>query len=390
VAKTEIGSLLDAARSVASQYIEIYAGGEIVTMPAPRIVGPGRCTDITGVTRKVFLAAFDNAIVRSRFDGIEVGGRMLFDYQGREAQRIAAECLPDKFWSDGERIFALHEPLNDQVLEIPEALTLIGNNSPNFGHWIMEHLLQWATVENRAELQHVPILIDGDLHASHRRALEYFLQGRAPVIVLPKDSAARVERLWTVSNWIYIPIYWRDEDAIHREFIVWPAQEVASRYRSLAARIDDEAVTSSLPSFVFFSRKKTRHRKLVNIDEIEDLARGRGFAIFHPEDLDFTEQLRIVRAASHVMGPEGSAFFLAFFAKAGTKLCCFDHPFVEKVGFAEALYRALAMDLVLVTGECVRKDEQFSRFSDYRIDPSDVERILNDWVLPSAAEPRIA
>ncbi|MBV9278062.1 MAG: hypothetical protein JOZ97_07495, partial [Candidatus Eremiobacteraeota bacterium] len=136
-----IGSLLDAAQHGALAFIELYPGGENVTMPRPRIVGPGHCEPITGVTRSVFVAAFTDARLYRRYDGLEVDGRMLFDYQGREIYNIVAECPRDKFACEGEDVFAFDPSAREPVLEVPEALTLVGNNSVNFGHWIFEHIL---------------------------------------------------------------------------------------------------------------------------------------------------------------------------------------------------------------------------------------------------------
>ncbi len=379
--KTRIRSLLEAAHSIASDYVEIYRGGEPITMPAPRIIGPGRCDEISGVSRAVFLAAFEDALVRSHFDGIEVKGRMLFDYQGHEIDQIATEHLADKFVIEGNDTFALHEAPRTPMIEISEALNLVGNNAINFGHWIFEYILRWATVAERPELRNVPVLIDECLPASHREGLEYFLENRAPVIVLPKDATARVRKLWSVSNWIYVPINWKNEETIHRQFIVWPAKRVAARYQALACRIDQDDQVEVQSRRVFLSRRNTRHRRLTNIDEIEEIARGRGFDVYYPEDLGFRDQLRLVRGATHIMGPEGSAFFLVLFARPGTKVCCFDHPFVEKVGFVDALFRELGMDLILLTGECVRKDERFSRFSDYVLKRESLKAVLEEWDL---------
>ena len=379
--RSRIMSLLEAAQHMATGYAEIYPGGQPVTMPSPRIVGPGRCPPIQGVTRKVFLAAFHDAVVRSRFDGIEVSGRMLFDYQGREIDNIVAECPRDKFFCDGTDVFALHQAPFGPTIDIPEALMLVGNNSVNFGHWWIEHLLQVATVADRPELRGVPIVIDADLPASHRQALEYFTGGAAPVIELPQGAAARVRRLWKASNWIYVPFYWSREEAIQHEFIVWPLDEVAARFRKLGSAIHLNLSDSPFSKRVFLSRRHTFHRKLVNLKEIEEIARGWGFEIYNPEDLDFVNQLRLIAGASHIIGPEGSAFFLALFGKEGAELCAFDHPFIEKVGYAAALYPKFGIKLLFLTGNCVRKDTQFIGFSDYLIDPSDVERVLSEWDL---------
>lgn len=380
--KTRIGSLLEAAHSIASDYVEIYRGGEPITMPAPRIIGPGQCDEISGISRTVFLAAFEDALVRSHFGGIEVKGRMFFDYQGHEIDRIATEHDADRFVIEGTDTYALHEAPREPVIEISEALNLVGNDAINFGHWIFEHILRWATVGKRPELRNVPVLIDDCLPASHRESLEFFLQNRAPVIVLPKDATARVRKMWAVSNWIYVPIYWNNEETIDRQFIVWPPKMVAAQFQALACRIDqDDAGVQSRR--VFLSRRNTRHRRLTNIDEIEEIARARGFDVYYPEDLSFRDQLRLVRGATHIMGPEGSAFFLVFFARPGTKICCFDHPFVDKVGFADALFRELGMELILLTGECVRKDESFPRFSDYVLERESLRGVLEAWDLAS-------
>ena len=376
---SKIESLLCAAQAIRSNYVEFYPGGETVTMPVPRIIGPGRCAPITGVTRKVFLTCVDDATVFSRYDGIATAGRMLFDYQGHEIDNILADCPPNQFIYDGPDVFAIHPIHSRPAIDIPEALTLVGNNSVNFGHWIIEHLLQWSTASGRPELRDVPILIDDELPAQHRQALEFFVRGRVPIVVLPKDGIARVRRLWKVSNWIYVPFYWTNEAAIHHEFIVWPVREVIAQFRKLAESIDRHAGMRQFSKRVFLSRGNAFHRKLLNLAETESIAREYGFEVYHPEELEFSEQLSLVGGASHIIGPEGSAFFLAFFGTPGTRLCAFDNPFIEKAGYAAALYPELGIDLVLVTGDCTRKDELFTGFSDYVIDPSDVRRVLDEW-----------
>lgn len=378
---------MQAAHDAASEYTEFYRGGRQLTMAAPRIIGPGHCDEVTGTGRTVFLASFEDARVQAASSAFELRGELLFDYQGHEIDRIAVESHADEFVSDAGHVFALRPERNVPTLEIPEALSLVGSTARRFGHWIIEYLLRWATAGERSELKNVPVLIDERLPPSHRQALEYFSEGRAQIVVVPAEVTVQVGKLWTVANWIYVPIYWKNEQAIDVRFLVWPTIEVAERYRRLARRIDRELDEAAGPKRIFLARRETLHRKLMNIDSIQDIARAYGFQVCYPEDLDFREQVQLVRRSTHIMAPEGSALFLAVFARPGTRVCGFDHPFVEKAGFMATLFKELGIDAVLVTGECVRKDELFSRFSDYVIDEANLQIVLDDWKLAPSAKP---
>jgi hypothetical protein len=380
VRKKRVRSLLDAARSVASGYFEFHPGGLPIAMAPPRIIGPGRCEEVRGTSRIVFAAALDDALLRPQSSFIELQDDVLLDYQGRELEAIPLEFEYDPaiIASDGREATVFDEP-DAPFLDTPEALSLLGCTAPAFGHWIVEYLLQWATASERIELRNLPVLIDDNLPATHRQALEYFLEGRAPVLVAPAVGAFRLRRAWKVSNWIYVAMRPVNEEALDPRFQVSPAHEIAARFARLAERIDRDLGDWHGPQRVFLARHASRHRKLVNAERIEAAARERGFEVIYPEDLDFRDQVRLVRGATHIMGPEGSALFLAFFARPGTKLCCLDHPFVEKHGTASTIFAALGVELVLLTGRCVRKDERYARFSDYEVAEPDLRTMWDEW-----------
>jgi len=319
--------------------------------------------------------------LRGESSAIDQGDRMLFDYQGNEIDRIALEAHANEFAKEGDAVFAFHPEWGQASLEVAEGLNLVGSTARHFGHWILEYLLRWITFRELDDLAEMPVLIDERLAPTHREALEYFSESRVEIIIVPADTIVHVRRLWAVANWIYVPIYWKNEQAIDVGSLVWPVDEVASRYERLSRRIDRDLVEWNGPERVFLGRRETLHRKLTNVAQIEALARARNFQVVYPEDLSFRDQMRLVRSATHVMGPEGSALFLACFARPGTKLCAFDHPFVEKSGFIAALFAARGIDSVLLTGECAKKDPLFPRFSDYTIDQGDVRALFDEWKL---------
>src|SRR5262249_25716800 len=103
---------------------------------------------------------------------------------------------------------------------------------------------------------------------------------------------------------------------------------------------------------VFLARQANSLHKMINSDQIEDAAQQRGFVIIYPETLEFAEQVRLMSSARFVMGPEGSAMFLAFFAAPGTKLLVLNSELGVLAEHAQrsALLIELGIDVTQLTG----------------------------------------
>jgi len=376
-----IRSLMDAARKAGSGYLEVYRGGLPILMQPPRIIGPGKCFEVAGTSRTVFAAAFENPRLRPKSNFLELKHELLLDYQGPEFDAIPLDLEYDAavLGRRGTKVLVSNDYRDAPLLTEPEVLSLVGFTAQAFGHWMLEYLLQWVTASELPELRGLPVLIDDGMPASHRQALEYFSNGRADVIVAPSQGTFRVAKLWKVSNWIYVPLRPLSEDALDPRFMVSPAAKIAERYNRLGRRVEEDLEYWGGPKRIFLSRRKHLHRKLMNIGRVEELASARGFHIVYPEDLPFADQARLVRGATHILGPEGSALFLAFLARPGTRVCCLDHPFVEKVSSVTTIFSELRLDFTLLTGRCVRKDETFARFSDYEIAEADLLGLLSEW-----------
>ena len=125
---------------------------------------------------------------------------------------------------------------------------------------------------------------------------------------------------------------------------------------------------SPVPSSrVYLSRKPGQHRKLVNQLEVEAWFRERGFAIVDLAEISFAEQLRLMRDATMVVGPDGSAVFMALFARAGTIVRTLSHPFLDDTEWFAALGTQLGLETAIVVGELVERNEAYPLNSSYRI-----------------------
>jgi capsular polysaccharide biosynthesis protein len=134
------------------------------------------------------------------------------------------------------------------------------------------------------------------------------------------------------------------------------------------------------PERVFLARKDFRHRKLVNRDVIEAIAKQRGFALVYTEDLEFIEQVRRLRNARFVIAPEGSALFLTFFAQAGLRLCILNNPETEGLAVYDGLLAGMGVEITVVTGPEVKKHHELANYSDYRIDETRFSGFLDGWL----------
>jgi capsular polysaccharide biosynthesis protein len=63
------------------------------------------------------------------------------------------------------------------------------------------------------------------------------------------------------------------------------------------------------------SKLKSRDRKAAEELELENRMRNEGFEIFAPEQLSFTDQVRMFNSAKWVVGTIGSAFHTCLFAR---------------------------------------------------------------------------
>jgi hypothetical protein len=124
-----------------------------------------------------------------------------------------------------------------------------------------------------------------------------------------------------------------------------------------------------------------RWSRNVNVAAIEAAARERGFSIVYPEDLDFAEQVRLVRQARFITGPDGSAiYFLSWFAQPGTKLCSLTHDHTIGLPVLTGLLSAVGIDVTILTGPRVQIDPEYPDFADYTIDEAGFCEFLDQWL----------
>jgi hypothetical protein len=226
----------------------------------------------------------------------------------------------------------------------------------------------------------MPVLIDAHMPRPHRQALELMLAAPIPIIEIPAFTTVLVRRLWCAPNLMYMPLHERRTGRFEWDYMASPPARFAPVTDEMTRRADLALGNTMGPERVFLARKDFRHRKLVNRAAIETIAKQRGFGVVYTEDLEFIEQVRLLRTAHFVIAPEGSALFLTFFAQAGLRLCILNHPVTEALAIYDGLLAGKGVDITVLTGPEVKKHHELPHYSDYRIDESCFRRFLDGWL----------
>ena len=376
-----IAGLHEFARSRAASFHEIAPAGEPFVIPPPRRIGEGADEPITGVTRASFLACLIDVRIRPRSGIIEAGGAALLDYQGDERALVddALDFDPPVFHATDTTLWLTRPEREESTIELDEGFMLLGPESDDFGRWMLDLLPRYLAASLSGALPPVPVLVDQRLPPTQRRCLELMLPAGVDIVALPPFAVARVRRLWCTPSQMVMPLP-RKRD-VHRKWDCEAAspERLAALVREMVRRAEPVAMVPTGQERVYLAHKPISSGGPVNSAEIRAAAASRGFAVLDPAELDFSEQVRLLRHARLVIGQHSSALPLALFARPGTRLCYLSDPDVSELALRTAVLEQIGVRVTVLTGPYARVGERHAETSDYRIDPAAFGRFLDGW-----------
>ncbi|MFZ3353825.1 MAG: glycosyltransferase family 61 protein [Xanthobacteraceae bacterium] len=374
-----IQSLFDVASQHACVFHEIAPKGIGFTAQPSRVMGAGDQRSFDCVTRSLYLTCLPDARVRGRSSFIEFRGTALLDFEGQELERVDDQLILDLPVLQATKNYVWMGASQDKEIELDEALTLLGPKTPQFGHWIWEYMPKYITATTFAEIPNVPILIDAHMPNTHREFLQMVLSGNSKIIEIPYNATVRVRRLWCASAQSYFPFWLKTFDPLWPNYIVAHPDRFAAVAREMLRRMEPALVSRNGPERVFLARKPDQARQLANYAEIEERARQAGFFIVYLQDLSFAEQVRLIRCARHIIGTRGSALFLNFFARPGTRLCILSSLHMLKLTSVTCLFERLGIDTTILTGPTIGEQTPNPN-ADYVISEDTFQSFLDRWL----------
>ena len=170
---------------------------------------------------------------------------------------------------------------------------------PNFGHWIVTHLLRATLLWYRRELTALPMLVPETMP---RRFLKW-LDRIGLRYVICKDGI-RAARLWVPSVVCYRGHY---EDRIP---YIWP--ESVHLLRRLVLK--DMELPHPVRTHLYLSRAKAQWRRIVNEDEVVTMLKTKGIERVYLEELPVETQLDMVSRAKRIVVHFGGSSPITMFA----------------------------------------------------------------------------
>lgn len=376
-----------AAERDALVFRPLWPGGERFTLSPPATVGVNNNQALVGTSRAGFLACLSDVQVRGRSGILLVGGEALLDIEAWEAGTFEdnPEYDPGILGQTRAGLWTM-EPLEPE-LEVNAAFLLCGAHTIDFGHWITEYLPRYA-MARLAGLPDVPVLIDERMPPTHRESLELLLPADAEIIVVPHLAVVRVHQLWYAPNSMYMGFYPVQMDDAYWSLVATHAERFARLVTQLEQYLCAGAGLRGDPAGggpggrrLFLARRPNQKKKLLNHVAVEEAVAGHGFEVIYAQDMTFQDQLRAIRDATHIVGPDGSALFLALFARPGARLAVLNPPYTLPLVDVAAMLRARGIETTIVTGPAVPGADEFSPFWDsYQIELDGLGAFLREWL----------
>jgi Glycosyltransferase 61 len=384
--------LRDFALRAGQSFAELHPAGQPFVVRPPTVIGPADDRPESGIARSFFVACLNGVRVSSRSAFlISHDGIALLDFQGDELVRLDdwLELDPAVFHSSGNDVWTI-ESDEYAALELDEAfVSLVGPHNRSFGDWLGEYLPKYVLAVTAGFLPAVPVLVDAGMPTANRQALELLLPHGVPIVELPASTAAVVRRAWCAPALRYAPLLEKINDKFTGfDYQCFPPARFAPVLAEMARRVDEMLPPETIAHpRVYFARRDTLRRSLTNRSVVEAIAESHGFFIVYPEEHDFVTQVALVRNARFLIGPEGSAMYLTFFARREMKLCILSHPFILGLLEYTGLFREAGVDVTIFTGPPVRLNNEpgypnfgLPQYADYEIDEAAFARFMNEWL----------
>ncbi|MBM3513564.1 MAG: glycosyltransferase family 61 protein [Alphaproteobacteria bacterium] len=226
----------------------------------------------------------------------------------RAVRHDAAELLPPLIVATGTRCLA---QVTDMTSHGPAVLV---GDSPNFGHWLLNHASRLALIDHRPDLKSLPIVVGANTPACVLETLR--LLGREPSLTIRvgKNELAQFETLW-IPDMPFCGSLGGQQIKISRRAVKWLRD-------ALGAHAQPRKKTRR----IFVSRADAARRRIVNETEILSRLGSLGFECILPSALSVREQVDLAAESECIVGGFGAGMAVSYLAPSGSRIVEIGHP----------------------------------------------------------------
>lgn len=361
--------LQDYARKHALHERELIAPRDVFLWP-PIVHGRPPLPALAGRSRRVFLCVLPDIVVTGKSNRLLARDAVLLDFQGGEPERTVIN-------HDADPLVLAAAPGRCTVLDVLEGhrqapldagFSLVGIHTWNYGHWVFEFLFQVWACRDEPGFAGVPLIVDEQMPPQLREALAFFVGADHPVVVLRPGGSVRVARLWTCSKIAYWPGGDRPGLVPSAEAEISDTAALATLVRGLESELAAVVPAPAQPRRIYLRRKPNQKRGIANHRDVEQWFAAQGFELLDFGELSFIEQLRWLRGADIVVGPDSAAFYGLLFARPGTRLGTLSQHHLDGYEWWSQMFRELGLHMLVLPGELHRLNPAYRAQSDTLVD----------------------
>lgn len=264
--------------------------------------------------------------------------------------------------------------LSKPSLHIENAVTLIGQCSKNYAHWLTETLPKLPVINSLPNYTDWPLLIDKDLHPNIFESLRLLNTTSRKIILVDKWQPIHSNRLVVISPpgyERYVPqgIMTTEPSTYFNKFSY---SALTLLRTSLLQTVNSQYHVKTRRHYFSRGKKSSNLRAIINAEEIKDLLIRHEVTETRPEELSFQQQVNTCIDAELIIAPVGAALVNMIFAPPGCKIIVLA-PYYENASYFyyANLAATLGHRLTYVLGPQVGNKRQ-AMHRDYYIDPKDL------------------
>lgn len=272
--------------------------------------------------------------------------------------------------------------LSNKGVVIKAGITLLGQNTANYAHWLTETLPKLAVLSAFPQYYDLPLLVDSGLHRNIYESIGTVAGKHKQLIFVERWQRADVKKLVCVSQAGYEPY-------IPHGLFNTGTPQIINSFSAPALAALHAVVLDTLPPpdsgncekiFLCRSDSSNNLRYLANSADIEALLRKKGYTPVDPSKLSFVEQVQICHAARIIVAPVGAALANMIFASSSCRVLALS-PYYENANyyFYSNLAATLKLNFFYLVGRQVDQRGHPAHRS-YSIDLAELERVVDLFV----------
>lgn len=256
------------------------------------------------------------------------------------------------------------------------AISLLGQCTGNYAHWLTETLPKLLFVDAIEEFDGLPLLVDGWIHPTFRTTIDLLSKKKRTIINVERWEAVLVSSVIEVSPPAYVPPEFRSyvggvgipvPSPRYFPFSLKALEMLRSAAWGVAASASP--TNGSRKLYILRPPESVGNQRFIsNIEDVERLILANGFEPIDPAKLSIAEQIAVFRDARCIISPVGAALANTIFTPAGCKVIALA-PYYENANYYyfSNLMGVLGHDLHYVLGPQVEKGGH-ALHRDYAID----------------------